>query len=61
MQNDSYFSGKRKKRVEEVLEARPFIRILERGGRVLVSIVQDVSIESLKTETVKRVRRGSIV
>jgi len=35
--------------------------ILERVGRVSVSIVQDVSAEGLMTETVKRVRRGSIV
>ena len=35
--------------------------ILERGERVSVIIVQDVSAESIMTETVKRVRRGSIV
>ncbi len=35
--------------------------ILERGGRVSVSIVEDVSAESLMTGTVKKVRRGSLV
>ena len=35
--------------------------ILERGGKVSVSIVTNVSAESLMTETVKKVRRGSIV
>lgn len=35
--------------------------IQERGGKVLVSTVQNVSAGSLITETVKRVRSGSIV
>jgi transposase len=35
--------------------------ILERGGKVTVSIVTDVKAESLLNETVKKVRRGSIV
>ena len=36
-------------------------RILSLGWRVSISIVPDVSPESITTETVKRVRRGSIV
>jgi len=35
--------------------------ILERGGKVTVSIVSDVSAESLMTETIKKVHRCSIV
>lgn len=35
--------------------------ILERGGRVSFSIVTDVKAESLLSETVRKVRRGSIV
>ena len=37
------------------------MNILERRGKVSVSIIGDVSAESLMTETIKKVRRGSIV
>jgi len=60
--DEAYFGGKRKgKRGRGAGEKTIVYGILERGGRVSVSIVQDVSAESLMTETVKRVRRGSIV
>jgi len=60
--DEAYFGGKRKgKRGRGAGGKTMVFGILERGGKVSVSIVQDVSAESLMTETVKRVRRGSIV
>ena len=37
------------------------VGILERSGKTSLSVVQDVSAETLMGETVKKVRRGSIV
>jgi len=60
--DEAYFDGKRKGKRGRGAGGKTIVYgILERGGRVAVSIVQDVSAESLMTETVKRVRRGSIV
>jgi len=60
--DEAYFGGKRKGKRGRGAGCKTIVYgILERGGRVSVSIVQDVSAESLMTETVKRVRRGSIV
>jgi transposase len=60
--DEAYFGGKRKGRRGRGAGGKTIVYgILERGGKVSVSIVQDVSAESLMTETVKRVRRGSIV
>jgi transposase len=60
--DEAYFGGKRKGKRGRGAGGKTIVfGILERGGRVSVSIVQDVSAESLMTETVKRVRRGSIV
>ncbi|MDI6720593.1 MAG: IS1595 family transposase [Methanomicrobiales archaeon] len=60
--DEAYFGGKRKgKRGRGARNKTIVFGILERGGKVSVSIVQDVSAQSLMTETVKRVRRGSIV
>ena len=60
--DEAYFGGKRKGKSERGAGGKTIVfGILERGGKVSVSIVQDVSAESLMTETVKRVRRGSIV
>jgi transposase len=60
--DEAYFGGKRKgNRGRGAGDKTIVYGILERGGKVSVSIVQDVSAESLMTETVKRVRRGSIV
>lgn len=60
--DEAYFGGKRKGKRGRGAGGKTIVYgILERGGRVSVSIVQDVSAESLMTETVKRVRRGSIV
>lgn len=60
--DESYFGGKRKgKRGRRGGGKTIVFGILERGGKVSVSIVKDVKAESLLGETVKRVRRGSIV
>jgi len=60
--DEAYFGGRRKgKRGRGSKNKTIVFGILERGGRVSVSIVPDVSAESLMTETVKKVRRGSIV
>jgi len=60
--DEAYFGGKRKGKRGRGAGGKTIVYgILERGGKVSVSVVQDVSAESLMTETVKRVRRGSIV
>lgn len=60
--DESYFGGKRKgKRGRGAGHKTIVYGILERGGKVTVSIVPNASAESLLTETVKKVRRGSIV
>ena len=60
--DESYFGGRRKgKRGRGVGHKTIVFGILERGGKVSVSIVTDVKAESLMNETVKKVRRGSIV
>ncbi len=60
--DEAYFGGRRKGNRGRGAGGKTIVfGILERGGKVSVSIVQDVSAESLMTETVKRVRRGSIV
>ena len=60
--DEAYFGGRRKGNRGRGAGGKTIVYgILERGGRVSVSIVEDVSAESLMTETVKRVRRGSIV
>ena len=60
--DEAYFGGRRKgKRGRGSRNKTIVYGILERGGTVSVSIVSDVSAESLMTETIKKVRRGSIV
>lgn len=60
--DESYFGGKMKgKRGRGAGHKTIVFGILERGGKVSVSIVKEVEAESLTTETVKRVKRGSIV
>jgi transposase len=60
--DEAYFWGKRKGNRGRGAGGKTIVYgILERGGKVSVNVVQDVSAESLMTETVKRVRRGSIV
>jgi transposase len=60
--DESYFGGRRKgKRGRGAGHKTIVFGILERGDKVSVSIVTDVKAESLMNETVKKVRRGSIV
>lgn len=60
--DESYFGGRRKgKRGRGAGHKTIVFGILERGGKVSVSILSDVKAESLMSETVKKVRRGSIV
>jgi len=60
--DESYFGGRRKgKRGRGAGHKTIVFGILERGGKVSVSIVPNASAEALLTETVKKVRRGSIV
>lgn len=60
--DESYFGGKRKGNRGRGAAGKTIVYgILERGGKVSVSVVRDVSAESLLNETMKKVRRGSIV
>jgi transposase len=60
--DEAYFGGKRKGNRGRGAAGKTIVfGILERNHKVSVSIVPDVSAESLMRETVKRVRRGSIV
>ena len=60
--DESYFGGRRKGRRGRGAAGKvPVFGILERGGRVQVSVVPNVSAETLLSETVKKVRRGSLV
>lgn len=60
--DEAYFGGKRKgNRGRGARNKTIVFGILERGGKVSVSIVQNVSADTLMNETVKKVRRGSIV
>jgi len=60
--DESYFGGCRKGNRSRGAAGKTIVfGILERNGIVKVSIVPDVSAESLVGETVKKVRRGSII
>jgi len=60
--DESYFGGRRKGRRGRGSRNKAIVYgILERDGKVSVSILSDVTAESLINETVKKVRRGSIV
>ena len=60
--DESYFGGKRKGNRGRGAAGKTIVfGILERGGKVSVDIIKDVSAETLMQETVKKVRRGSIV
>ena len=39
----------------------PVFGILERGGKVKVEVVKDVNAETLLRETIKKVKRGSLI
>jgi len=60
--DESYFGGKRKgKRGRGASGKVPVFGILERNGLVQVTVVPDVTAETLLRLTVKKVRRGSVV
>ena len=60
--DESYFGGKRKGQRGRGAGGKTIVfGILERGGKVAVNIIKDVSAETLINETVTKVRRGSIV
>lgn len=60
--DESYFGGRRKgKRGRGAAGKVPVFGILERNGKVKVTVVKDVTAESLLNQTVKMVRRGSII
>ena len=60
--DESYFGGKLKGKRGRGAGGKTIVfGILERGGKVSVNIVKDVSAETLIHETVIKVRRGSIV
>jgi len=60
--DESYFGGKRKSsRGRGAKNKIPVFGILERNGKVKVEIVKDVSAETLLVETIKKVKRGSLI
>jgi transposase len=60
--DESYFGGRRKgKRGRGAAGKIPVFGILERGGKVSVEVVPNVTAKTLTGLTVKKVRRGSIV
>ena len=60
--DEAYFGGHRKgNRGRGAAGKVPVFGILERQGQVKVEVVKDVTAETLLTETIKTVRRGSIV
>jgi transposase len=60
--DEAYFGGKRKgKRGRGAAGKVPVFGILERGGRVKVEAVGNVTAQTLLASTVKVVRRGSVV
>ena len=60
--DESYFGGKRKgNRGRGAKNKIPVFGILERSGKVKVEIVKDVSAETLLRETIKKVKRGSLI
>jgi transposase len=60
--NESYFGGKRKGKRRIGAAGKTIVfGILERVGKVSVEIVKNVTAKTLMNETVKKVRRGSIV
>lgn len=60
--DESYFGGRRKgKRGRGAAGKIPVFGILERKGRVQVTVVPNVTAQTLLHETVKMVRRGTLV
>lgn len=62
LQSGSYFGGRRKGRRGRGAAGKiPVFGILERKGKVLVTVVPNVTTHTLMDETVKLVKRGSLV
>jgi len=60
--DESYFGGKRKgNRGRGAAGKIPVFGILERGGKVRVEVVQNVTGETLLTMAIKKVKRGSLI
>lgn len=60
--DEAYFGGKRRgKRGRGAAGKVPVFGILERGGRVQVRVVRNVTAQTLLGSTLKLVRRGSVV
>jgi len=60
--DESYFGGRRKgNRGRGARNKVPVFGILERNGKVKVEVVKDVKAETLLKETIKKVKRGSII
>jgi transposase len=60
--DEAYFGGKRKgNRGRGARNKTIVFGILERNGKVSVDIVRDVSAKTLLSNTIKKVRKGSIV
>jgi transposase len=60
--DESYFGGRRKGyRGRGAAGKIPVFGILERGGKVRVEVVQNVTGETLLTMAIKKVKRGSLI
>jgi transposase len=60
--DESYFGGRRKgHRGRGAAGKIPVFGILERGGKVRVEVVQNVTGETLLTMAIKKVKRGSLI
>jgi len=60
--DESYFGGRKKgKRGRGARSKIPVFGILERNGKVKVEVVKDVKSETLLKETIKKVKRGSLI
>jgi transposase len=60
--DESYFWGRRKgNRGRGAVGKIPVFGILERGGKVRVEVVQNVTGETLLTMAIKKVKRGSLI
>ncbi len=60
--DESYFGGRRRGKRGRGAEGKiPVFGILERNGMVKVEVVRDVKAETLLRETIKKVKRGSLI
>ena len=60
--DESYFGGRKRGKAGRGAGGKiPVFGILERNGKVKVEIVKDVRAETLLKETIKKVKRGSLI